>query len=73
MKPSNAKPKNNMATKNIAIDLTKHLIACGVKIIALPGGFVQLMGKYGSVFLTHDITTLGPKQLEQLCGDFVVG
>jgi hypothetical protein len=70
--PFNAKPKNKMATKNRAIDLTRHLIACGVKIISLPGGFVQLMGKYGSVFLTHDITALGPRQLEQLCGDVVV-
>ena len=50
MKPFKANPKNKMATKNIAIDLTKHLIACGVKIIALPGGFVQLMGKYGRSF-----------------------
>ena len=58
-----------MTTKNLASDLTWHLIECGVKIISLPGGCVQLLGKYGSILLTHDITALRPKQLERLCGD----
>jgi hypothetical protein len=58
-----------MATIHLAIDITKRLVECGVKIIALPGGFVQLIGKYGSVFLTHDITALKARELEQLCGD----
>jgi hypothetical protein len=58
-----------MATKTIASDITKHLIACGVKIINLPGGAVQLLGKYGCILLTHDVTTLRAKQIEQLCGD----
>jgi hypothetical protein len=57
-----------MATPHIPLDITKRLVECGVKIIALPGGFVQLVGKYGSVLLTHDITALKARQLEQLCG-----
>jgi hypothetical protein len=57
-----------MATINVAVDITKRLIECGVKIVSLPGGFVQLMGKYGSVLLTHDITALKARELEQLCG-----
>lgn len=47
-----------------------HLIERGVKVNSLPGGSVQLLGKYGSILLTHDITALSPEQLEQLCGDF---
>lgn len=58
-----------MTTLNLAIDVTKRLMACGVKIIALPGGLVQLIGKYGSVFLTHDVAALREKNLDQLCGD----
>jgi hypothetical protein len=57
-----------MATINLALDITKRLVECGVKIIALPGGSVQLRGKYGSVLLTHDITALKAKEFEQLCG-----
>ena len=49
-------------------DITLQLIDCGVKIISLPGGFVQLLGKYGSILLTHDVSTLRRKHLEQLCG-----
>jgi hypothetical protein len=58
-----------MATKTLASDITQHLIECGVKIINLPGGVVQLLGKYGTILLTHDVTTLRAKQLQQLCGD----
>jgi hypothetical protein len=58
-----------MADQTQAADITKRLIACGVKIINLPGGAVQLLGKYGSVLLTHDLAALSHKQLEQLCGD----
>jgi hypothetical protein len=58
-----------MASIHLALDITKRLVDCGVKIIALPGGFVQLLGKYGSVFLTHDVTTLKPRELEHLCGE----
>ena len=57
-----------MATSNLAIDITKRLAECGVKIISLPGGLVQLLGKYGSIVLTHDITALGDKKLELICG-----
>jgi hypothetical protein len=57
-----------MATKNLASEITNRLIECGVKIISLPGGFVQLLGMYGSVLLTNDITALKTRQLEQLCG-----
>jgi hypothetical protein len=62
-------PKNNMTTLNLALDITKRLMACGVKIISLPDGFVQLIGKYGSILLTHDIEALQAKHLDQLCGD----
>ena len=58
-----------MTSLNLALDVTKRLKACGVKIIALPGGFVQLIGKYGSVFLTHDVAALREKHIDQLCGD----
>ena len=64
-------PKNNMTSINLALDITKRLMACGVKIVSLPGGFVQLIGKYGSVFLTHDVAALRAKHLDQLCGDVV--
>ena len=57
-----------MATRNLALDITKRLAECGVKIISLPGGFVQLLGMYGSILLTNDITALKIRQLEQLCG-----
>ena len=61
-----------MATRNLALDITKRLAECGVKIIALPGGFVQLLGMYGSILLTNDITALRDRQLEQLCGGLAV-
>jgi hypothetical protein len=57
-----------MATRNLALDVTKRLAECGVKIISLPGGFVQLLGMYGSILLTNDITALNVRQLEKLCG-----
>jgi hypothetical protein len=58
-----------MVTKTLAADITQKLENCGVKIINLPGGAIQLLGKYGCILLTHDVTSLRPKQLEQLCGD----
>jgi hypothetical protein len=57
-----------MATRNLALDVPKRLAECGVKIISLPGGFVQLLGMYGSILLTNDITALNVRQLEKLCG-----
>ena len=57
-----------MTNKNLTSDITKQLISYGVKIIEIPGGCVQLLGKYGSILLTHDISTLRRKHLEQLCG-----
>jgi hypothetical protein len=57
-----------MATKNVAIEITNRLIECGVKIISLPGGFVQLLGMYSSILLTNDITAIKTWQLDQLCG-----
>ncbi len=57
-----------MTTKNLTSEITKQLINCGIKIIELPGGCVQLLGKYGSIILTHDVSTLRRKHLEQLCG-----
>ena len=57
-----------MTTNTIETDITKHLIQSGVTIINLPGGAVQLLGAYGSIFLTHDLSTLRYKHIEQLCG-----
>jgi hypothetical protein len=57
-----------MTNKNLTSEITQYLIKCGVKIIELPGGCVQLLGKYGSILLTHDVSTLRRKHLEQLCG-----
>ena len=54
--------------KNLTTEITKHLINCGVRVIELPGGCVQLIGKYGSILLTHDISALKPKHIDQLCG-----
>ena len=61
-----------MACTNLALDLTKRLAECGVKVISLQGGFVQLLGMYGSILLTNDITALKGRQLEQLCGIVIV-
>jgi hypothetical protein len=58
-----------MTNNNLPSELAKHLINCGVKIIELPGGCVQLLGKYGSIMLTHDISALQTKHIDQLCGD----
>jgi hypothetical protein len=38
-----------MTNHNLPSEIAKHLINCGVKIIELPGGCVQLLGKYGSI------------------------
>ena len=57
-----------MTTNTLAAATSQRLIDNGVTIIALPGGSVQLLGKYGSILLTQDITTLQPKQIEQLSG-----
>jgi hypothetical protein len=59
---------HTMNNNNLPSEITKHLINSGVKIIELPGGGVQLFGKYGSIMLTHDISTLQLKHIEQLCG-----
>ena len=57
-----------MTNVNLTTVVTKHLIACGVKINSLPGGCVQLHGKNGSILLTYDVSTLSHKHIEQLCG-----
>jgi hypothetical protein len=57
-----------MTTNSLALDITQRLIDSGVTIISLPGGTVQLLGKYGTILLTQDITTVQPKQIEQLSG-----
>ena len=44
-----------MTNNNPTSDIAKHLIDSGVKIISLHGGCVQLLGKYGSILLTHDV------------------
>jgi hypothetical protein len=57
-----------MVNIDLAIDITKRLVECGVKVISLPGGFVQLLGNYGSILLTNDITAIKAREIEQLCG-----
>jgi hypothetical protein len=58
----------NMTNKNLASEITKHLTNCGVKLIELPGGSVQLLGKWGTITLTQDISALRPTHIHQLCG-----
>ncbi len=57
-----------MNQQNLASEITLRLINCGVKLIELPGGSIQLHGKYGTIMLTQDISTLRPKHIDQLCG-----
>jgi hypothetical protein len=57
-----------MTTNTLAADITKRLIDSGVTIIELPGGTRQLLGKYGTILLTQDISSIQPKHVEQLCG-----
>lgn len=58
----------NMSNKNLTLKITNQLISSGVKMIKLPGGHVQLHGKYDSILLTHDISKLQLKHINQLCG-----
>jgi hypothetical protein len=60
---------DKMTTNTLSANMIQKLINCGVKVIELPSGAVQLLGMYGTILLTHDVTTLRPKQIEQLCGD----
>jgi hypothetical protein len=57
-----------MTTNTLAANITQRLINSGVTIIELPGGTRQLLGKYGTILLTQDITSILPKHIEQLCG-----
>ena len=57
-----------MNQQNLASEITLRLVNCGVKLIELPGGSIQLHGKYGTIMLTQDISTLRPKHIDQLCG-----
>ena len=57
-----------MNIQNLASEITLRLINCGVKLIELPGGSIQLHGKYGTKMLTQDISTLRQKHIDQLCG-----
>jgi hypothetical protein len=57
-----------MTTNTLAADITQRLIDSGVTIIELPGGMRQLFGKYGTILLTQDITSILPKHIEQLIG-----
>jgi len=58
-----------MTNEDTRADIARQLLACGVKIIAIPGGCIQLLGRYGSILLSHDLLTLSPKHLERLCGE----
>jgi hypothetical protein len=58
-----------MTNENLRADIARQLLDCGVKIIAIPGGYIQLLGRYNSILLSHDLLTLNPKHLERLCGE----
>jgi hypothetical protein len=60
-----------MTNEELRTNIATKLIECGVKIIAIPGGCVQLLGQYGSILLSHDLSTVSPKHLERLCGERV--
>jgi hypothetical protein len=56
-----------MTDNNLAAEITKHLKKYGVKLIELHDGTVQFLGKYGTIMLTKDISTLRPKHIDELC------
>jgi hypothetical protein len=58
-----------MTNEELRTDIAQKLIECGVKIVAIPGGCFQLLGRYGSILLSHDLLTLSPKHLERLYGE----
>lgn len=71
MNSQTTKTTLKMTYDNSRTDIAQQLLACGVKIVALPGGCLQLLGRYGSILLSHDLLTLSPKNLERLCCDNV--
>jgi hypothetical protein len=57
-----------MTNNNFPSEIAKYLIKCRVRIIELPGGCVRLLGKCGRIMLTHYISALQLKHIDQLCG-----
>jgi hypothetical protein len=51
---------DTMTNNTLSANMIQKLIHCGVKVIELPSGAVQLLGMYGNILLTHDVTTLRP-------------
>jgi hypothetical protein len=56
-----------MTDNNLATEITSHLKKYGVKLIELHDGTLQFLGKYGTIMLTKDISTLRPKHINELC------
>jgi hypothetical protein len=56
-----------MTDDNLASKMTSHLKKYGVKLIELHDGTLQFLGKYGTILLTKDISTLRPKHIDELC------
>jgi hypothetical protein len=56
-----------MINEHLRTHIANRLTEYGVQIVALPGGCIQLIGRYGSILLSHDLLTLSPRKLERLC------
>lgn len=56
-----------MADAHLPPHLTRQLTACGVQTIALPGGCLQLLGRYGSILLRQHLLALRPHHIERPC------
>ena len=56
-----------MTNEHLLAHITSQLTECGVQIVALPGGCLRLLGRYGSILLSHDLLTLRPHHIERLC------
>jgi hypothetical protein len=59
--------QRTMTDNNLATEITSHLKKYGVKLIELHDGTVQFLGKYGTIMLSKDISTLRPKHINELC------
>ena len=60
-----------MTNEYLLEQITRQLNECGVEIIALPGGCLRLLGKFGSILLSHDLLMLRPHHIERLCAESI--
>jgi hypothetical protein len=67
MDSKHTKPNQKMTNDHLLAHITSQLTECGVQIVALPGGCLRLLGRYGSILLSHDLLTLRPHHIERLC------